>query len=244
MAELIAIVPTRGRPHAVPELVDAFRETCTGPTRLLFAIERDDPAREAYETAVIEAGNARPRVSAYEPTGVRLEYMVSSGGSMVSALNAAVDLVLPNREPVAIAFMGDDHRPRTKGWDTAYLDALTAKPGMVFGNDRIQGMKLPTQVAMSTSLVRALGHMAPPVLTHMYVDDYWLQLGLAADCLTYLPDVTVEHLHPYAGTAEVDAGYLRVNAREMFDRDEKAFAAYWAEYADRDIAAARQVLVA
>ncbi len=170
---------------------------------------------------------------------------------MVVALNRTAraiagcdESIPPYSPPRAIAFMGDDHRPRTKGWDTAYLEALAAKPGMVFGNDRIQGMNLPTHVAMSASLVRALGHMAPPTLTHMYVDDYWLQLGLAADCLTYLPDVTVEHLHPYAGTAEVDAGYLRVNAREMFDRDEKAFAAYWAEYGERDVAAARQVLVA
>jgi hypothetical protein len=161
---------------------------------------------------------------------------------MVGALNAAVDLIAP-RTPRAIAFMGDDHRPRTKGWDTAYLEALAAKPGMVFGNDRIQGMELPTQIAMSASLVRALGHMAPPVLKHMYVDNYWLQLGVEADCITYLPDVTVEHLHPYAGTAEVDEGYLRVNAREVFDRDEKAFAAYWAEHAERDIAAARSLAV-
>lgn len=244
MAELIAIVPTRGRPQAVPELVDAFWKTCTGPARLLFAIERNDPAREAYETAIIESGNEHATVFADDPTGVRLEYTVSSGGSMVSALNAAVDLVLPNRTPAALAFMGDDHRPRTKGWDTAYLEALAAKPGMAFGNDRIQGMKLPTQIAMSASLVRAIGHMAPPVLKHMYVDNYWLQLGLAADCITYLPDVTVEHLHPSAGTAEVDEGYLRVNAREVFDHDEKALAAYWAEHAERDIAAARKALVA
>lgn len=241
MAELIAIVPTRGRPQAVPELVDAFRKTCTGPTRLLFAIEQDDHARLAYETAIIEAGNAHAQVFADDPTGVRLEYALCDGGSMVSALNATVDLVLPNREPAAIAFMGDDHRPRTKGWDAAYLEALAAKPGLVYGNDLVQGERLPTQVAMSADLVRALGHMAPPTLTHLYVDNYWLALGQAADCITYLPDVVVEHLHPSVGTAPVDEGYLRVNSTAMFSRDETAMTTYWETHSARDIAAARSV---
>jgi hypothetical protein len=236
MADLVVIVPSRGRPHAVAEVVAAFSETCTASTILMFACDRDDPAIGEYHFEV-----QRLAVLSSVDGGTFVTIDVQDGGSMVSALNHAASTCL---KVEAIAFMGDDHRPRTKGWDTAYLEALAAKPGMVFGNDRIQGMKLPTQIAMSASLVRALGHMAPPVLKHMYVDNYWLQLGLSADCITYLPDVTVEHLHPSAGTAEIDEGYLRVNAREVFDHDEKALAAYWTEHAERDIAAARQVLVA
>jgi hypothetical protein len=236
MADLVVIVPSRGRPHAVAEVVAAFSKTCTASTILLFACDRDDPAIGEYNSEI-----ERLAVRSAIDGGIFVTIDVQDGGSMVSALNHAASTCLSVK---AIAFMGDDHRPRTEGWDAAYMKALETKPGMVFGNDRIQGMKLPTQIAMSASLVRALGHMAPPVLKHMYVDNYWLQLGLAADCITYLPNVTVEHLHPVAGTAEVDEGYLRVNAREMFDHDEKALAAYWAENAERDIAAARQVLVA
>jgi hypothetical protein len=230
MADLVVIVPSRGRPGSVDQLVAAFEETCAAATRLLFALDLDDPTRPEYEDAIVAA----------KPERVRLEYAAFYTTSMVGALNAAVEFI-KFREPKAIGFMGDDHRPRTKGWDAAYLEALAARPGLVYGNDLVQGESLPTQVAMSADLVRALGHMAPPTLTHLYVDNYWLALGQAADCITYLPDVVVEHLHPSAGTAPVDDGYLRVNSMAMFSRDETAMTKYWETCSARDIAAARSV---
>lgn len=240
MADLVVIVPSRGRPHAIVEMAKAFALTCTADTDLVFAVDEDDPAVEEYSKEISRVIYGTDLFDGRH-AGV---CVCPAPSTMVRALNATAIREIQDGSPQAVAFLGDDHRPRTEGWDTAYLEALAAKPGLVYGNDRIQGMNLPTQVAMSASLVRALGHMAPPVLRHMYVDNYWLQLGLAADCITYLPGVTVEHLHPYVGTAEVDEGYLRVNAREMFDHDEQAFAAYWAEHGERDIAAARRVLVA
>jgi hypothetical protein len=131
--------------------------------------------------------------------------------------------------------MGDDHRPRHIGWDESYLEALRERPGMVYGNDLIQGAHLPTQIAMSASVVRALGHMAPPTLTHLYVDNYWLALGRAAGCITYLPDVVIEHMHPVAGKAAVDEGYSRVNAPEMYERDSAAFADYLRDNLAREV---------
>ena len=123
----------------------------------------------------------------------------------------------------AVAFMGDDHRPRTKGWDTDYLDALDdLGTGMVYGDDLFQGEKLPTQIAMTVDIVRAVGWMAPPALRHLYVDSSWLALGKAADCIRYLPDVVVEHVHPAHpdGPKQAwDEGYKRVNSQAMYRRD-------------------------
>lgn len=220
MSDLVVIVPSRGRPQAAAELAQTFDATCSTDTELVFAVDRDDPTLPEYQG---------------------LLGMVGDSHSMVEALNrTALDVATrsPNR-PFAIAFMGDDHRPRTVGWDRAYLDALTSLPGIVYGNDLIQGVKLPTQCAMSASVVRALGHMAPPVLTHLYVDNYWLEIGQASGCITYLPDVVVEHVHPVGGTAEWDAGYRRVNSRAMYGRDQAAYVAYMAEHRDRDVLALR-----
>jgi hypothetical protein len=90
--------------------------------------------------------------------------------------------------------MGDDHFPRTHGWDQAYLDALRELgTGIVYGNDLLQGHRLPTQCAMTADIVRRWGYMALPTLRHMYVDNFWRDLGNAADCLRYLPEVVVEH---------------------------------------------------
>jgi hypothetical protein len=70
------------------------------------------------------------------------------------------------------------------------------------------------------------GHMAPATLTHLYVDNYWRDLGQGAGCLRYLPDVIVEHMHPIAGKAEWDDGHVRVNALAMYQRDSDAYADY------------------
>lgn len=231
MADLVVIVPSRGRPHTVAEMAEAFKQTCTADTDLVFALDNSDECRADYVGALREL----PGLSFWQHT--------ANNHSMVEALNrAAMCVAAGGLKPSVIAFMGDDHRPRTKGWDRAYLDALAARPGIVYGNDLIQGAKLPTQCAMSTSVVRALGHMAPPVLTHLYVDNYWRDLGNAAGCLTYLPDVVVEHVHPVAGKAPVDEGYRRVNSPQMYQQDAQAYQAYMAEHRDRDVLALLQVL--
>lgn len=232
MSDLVVIVPSRGRPQAVAELVEAFRETCTADTALFFGVDDDDPELSRYYEAMI--GLDGPRGAG---VGIRA---VSAPSSMVRTLNVvAVEAVNLIAAASAIAFMGDDHRPRTKGWDTAYLAALELHPGLVYGNDLLQGHRLPTQVAMSAEVVRALGHMAPPPLTHLYVDNYWRDLGAAAQCITYLPDVVVEHLHPVAGKAQWDEGYKRVNDRGMYDRDAAAYSQYWMAHGAADVAKVR-----
>lgn len=237
MADLVVIVPSRGRPHAVAEMAKAFALTCTADTDLVFAVDEDDKELGEYSGEIrrVVYGTAH-----FDGRHGGL-CVCPAPSTMVQALNAAALYVMEHGVPQALAFLGDDHRPRTKGWDTAYLEALAAKPGLVYGNDLVQGASLPTQVAMSAELVRSLGHMAPPTLTHLYVDNYWLALGRAADCITYLPNVVVEHLHPSAGTAPVDDGYVRVNSMAMFSRDETAMTKYWETHSARDIAAARSV---
>jgi len=221
VSDLVVIVPSRNRAHVVKDLRAAFEATCTADTNLRIVVDRDDPTAGLYP----------------EPK------QVGDHRSMVDALNREA-LIAAGGSSRAIAFMGDDHRPRTVGWDAAYLDALEKLPGLVYGNDLIQGANLPTQVAMSTEVVRALGHMAPPPLTHLYVDNYWLALGRATGCITYLPDVVVEHVHPIAGKTDWDDGYRRVNDRSMYERDAKAFEAYWNEHGARDVAAVRKAVAA
>lgn len=201
-------------------MASVFAETCTGDTTLMFAVDDTDPRGGEY------LGFAR-----LANVGVRCD----ANGSMVEALNNTVRAVLSSDSPpFAVAFMGDDHRPRTVGWDARYLETLRALgTGMVFGDDRVQGESLPTHIAMTADIPRALGWMAPPTLHHLYVDNFWRDLGVHAGCIRYLSDVTVEHMHPVAGTAEMDAGYERVNAPEVYRADEAAYRAFKTEGAFR-----------
>jgi Methyltransferase domain len=213
MADLVVIVPSRGRPQAARELIAAFDATCTTNPILIFAVDADDPMVDEYRSTLA-------------PTGmVDVGVNVTSSRSMVEALNVVTSVWAVDAN--ALGFMGDDHRPRTPGWDARYLEALRELgTGIVYGDDLLQGERLPTQCAMTADIVRALGYMAPPALRHMCVDNFWLDLGNSAGCIRYLPDVVVEHLHPLAGKAEVDAGYERVNAPGVIGADVAAYAAF------------------
>lgn len=227
--ELIVIVPSRGRPAAAAELVSAFRDTCTASTRLVLAIDEDDQSGPDYIQVVADAHKQAV------PPALAVVSVASAPSTMVKALNVVA--VAEAGAVDAIAFMGDDHRPRTSGWDRAYLSALRQMgTGIVYGDDLLQHERIPTQVAMTSGIVQALGHMAPPTLTHLFVDNYWRDLGEGAGCLHYLPDVVVEHVHPFAGKAPMDGGYARVNAHAMYRADSVAYAAYVVDHLADDIA--------
>lgn len=231
MTDLVVIVPSRGRPEAARELAAAFEETCTANTELVFAVDEDDPTLQEYAAlaALPQGVGDGLTVRSYPRLVVGV---VRDPCNMVHALNqVAVYLTIPpDGGPFAVGFMGDDHRPRSKGWDEDYLEALrTLGTGIVYGDDMLQHRNLPTQCAMTADIVRALGFMAPPTLTHLYVDNFWLELGRRAECIRYLPDVVVEHRHPVAGKAQWDEGYMRVNDPGMFAKDEAAFREYYAD---------------
>lgn len=220
MSDLVVIVPSRGRPNAVAELADAFVETCTAGTALIVAVDGDDPAP-------------------YPKSALR----VQESGTMVSALNLAAAYALETLSPLAIGFMGDDHRPRTHGWDKAYVDALRELgTGIVYGDDLLQGAILPTQFAMTADIVRALGFVAPPTQKHLFVDNYLKDLGQQARCLRYLPDVIVEHVHPVAGKVGWDEGHQRVNAPAMYNHDRIAYMRFQAQGGLADAVAKVQAL--
>lgn len=232
---LLTLVPSRERPEAVGHLFRAFTTTCTANTALMFVVDWDDPSADQYVEAVRAHGGS-PLLLWTNP-GER---------TMVAALNAAAAKFTAQPDyPYAVAFMGDDHRPRTVGWDTHYIAVLRdLGTGIVYGNDLLQGENIPTQVAMTADIPRALGHMAPPVLTHLFVDNYWRDLGKAADCIRYLPDVVVEHMHPFAGKALMDDGYTRVNDHSMYSRDNAAYAQYVGEQMHADVAKVRDLKAA
>lgn len=216
---LTVIVPTRGRPDNLMELWAAFVETCTGDTKLVACVDEDDPELDGYEH-VHDAIHPRMRDPQFECRyGPRLRL----GGT----LNAVAPVFA--QESKYLAFMGDDHRPRTVGWDTAYMTALDALgTGLVYGDDLIQRAALPTQVAMTSDIVLATGHMVPPGARHLWLDNAWLALGRALGAITYLPDVVVEHVHPIAGNAQWDAGYVECNTDELSSADRAVFEAWQA----------------
>jgi hypothetical protein len=209
------LVPTRGRPENSRRLLAACEATCVLPdTRIVFGVDEDDRSSATYND-FLDHGDR----------GYVMTTAAGAGPGMVGALNQMCHSRLGS--PDVIGFLGDDHLPRTVGWDKALCDALSGKPAaLAYGNDLLQGERIPTAVAMTASIPRVLGYMAPPQLAHLYVDNVWLDWGRGLGTITYLPDVVIEHLHPVAGKAPQDAGYEAVNAPAVWAADQAAYTAY------------------
>jgi hypothetical protein len=203
MNGLLTLVPTRNRVNNAVELLDVFYKTSSEKTSgILFIVGTEDPKLERYKQKI--------------PYNHLITFPERG---LVKALNYAVSCGYAESYE-ALGFMGDDHRPRTYGWDKSYLDSLREMgAGYVYGNDLLMGERIPTQVAISSSIIKCLGFFGPPGFTHLNVDLTWKDMGEALGCIKYLPDVIIEHMHPAAGKAVNDSGYQSVNSRTMVKLD-------------------------
>lgn len=229
---LTVICPSRGRPGAAAEVIQTFTATAVDPTTLLvFVVDPDDTSFTDYPTHLGYPG-AVSRVLPEKP----------ARSGMLGALNMA--LTVPGMVPeqtTVVGFIGDDHRFRTMGWDVLIGDMLEQRNGIAYANDLFQGERLPTNWFVSRPIVDVFG-MGLPTLQHLYIDDYWKTFGTAAGCLTYLPDVVIEHMHPLAGKGQWDEGYMRVNTPAMYAADEAAFQAWVKGPMPTDVDRLRQIV--
>lgn len=213
MTKMLVIVPSRGRPENAQRLIQVWRDLDT-QAHLTFCVDDDDSRLNDYL-----ALGADVRV------GPRLR--------LGPTLNECA--VLNANDYEVIGFMGDDHLPRTQGWDATIANTLSEmKCGIAYGNDLLQGEALPTAVFITSNIVRALGYFSPPELLHMYLDNAWKEWGQGAYCLRYLPEVVIEHMHPGRGKAQQDHVYDESNA--LMSSDHALFIKYRDEQMAADVA--------
>jgi len=210
MKEMIILVPTRGRPSNAVELL-AEHDKLSTHSDILFIIDANDPEHDQYE---FEVGADKCMTIENETRG------------MAYPINKAANAIVKENKYQYFAFLGDDHRPRTAGWDGILIQAMQRRPSMAYSNDLLQGERLPTMITMTSDIVAALNGMVPPKMKHLYLDNFWKKLGQDLGALTYLDHVIVEHMHPIAGKAEWDEGYKEVNATEIYAFDALAYQNY------------------
>lgn len=214
MNDLLVIVPTRGRPESLARQQAAIAETRTGlGTHFLYAVDDDDPY-------VMDYARIADRDGIPLAIGPRLR--------LVGTLNFLSRIHAPAYR--SIGFMGDDHLPRSPFWDQDIVRALSGDaPAVVYGNDLLQGANLATAAFMHSRVITAMGYMAPPSMTHLWVDNAWMSLGLELGGLTYLDGTVIEHMHPAAGKAKWDDRYAEVNAPVVNDADRAAYESWRAD---------------
>jgi predicted O-methyltransferase YrrM len=215
--ELAVIVPTRGRPENIRKVISAWDFTNAWDVAdLVLVIDRDDPEYQRYEALHEE--------HRHPDTGEELFsiHVQPHWVPMVHKLNYTAFTLTEGY--FALGFAGDDHLPQTIDWAKRYLTVLHEMgTGMVYGDDGYQGRKLSTEWAITSDVVRALGRMVPAPVEHMYCDNAMMDLFNGAGALRHLPEVRIEHMHPIAGKADSDDQYKRVNHRDQFSRDRRAY---------------------
>lgn len=171
MNDLTMIVPSRGRPLAADKVRESFNRTTGADSRLVFALDADDGTWLAYPPIKFQ----------------------SKSDSTVSALNNCALKYM--NESRYLGFIGDDCRFITAGWDKTMISAADEMgSGIVYANDLMDPGALPTSMLISSSIVKSLGWMAPPLLKAICFDDYWLRLGQGLDRIKYLDDVVIQHI--------------------------------------------------
>lgn len=207
--DIAVIVPTRGRPRNARRLVNYFYDKLAqaGHTHLIFGVDDDDPFKDEYLQLRLGGVNV--------VVGPRLR--------MAGTLNAIARDVCNDYD--ILGFMGDDHLPRTKGWDDMVRKNMVPG-GVLYGNDLIQGPNLPTEVFLDARIVRTLGGFVPDGFTHLFLDNTWKIWGEQTGKLIYLDNMVIEHMHPLVGKSESDDGYTEVNSPEVWGADEKRYNEY------------------
>jgi hypothetical protein len=210
---ILVIVPTRSRPEQSARFAELFLAQSTR-CDLLFVLDADDPLLSDY------------------PRDAGAYYQVHPRSGLVDALNRVATSYQEWYD--YLAFMGDDHRVRTRDWDRLLVEAIADLPmGIAYGNDR-QGTNEPSFVLMSSSIVRELGYMVPPVLKRDGKCRFWRNLGEALCSLRYRNDVVVEHLRSSEGGTAA--------SRDTISRDAIAYDEYRGAQLDEDVAKLRRVL--
>ena len=135
-----------------------------------------------------------------------------------------------------ISFMGDDNLVKTNKWDIKLSEPLHLKGfGISYGNDLLRVDRLPTTVTMTSNLINILGFMAPKKIKHMYIDNFWQELGNSLEAIFYFEDVIIEHLHFSNGKSAIDNLYQQTNSDKRFKQDHKNFQKYMKKNFGRDI---------
>src|SRR6185437_8449865 len=108
--DLLVITPSRGRPENVKRLLETVRATRQAVTHVAVAVDDDDPELEAYQAVMDWHGS----------DGDWLTHSPRMG--LVAWTNAVA--VPQAADYKYLASLGDDHVPRTKGWDAALIRAI------------------------------------------------------------------------------------------------------------------------
>lgn len=205
------IIPTLGRPEQLARVVANIDGNTVANHRVVFVCE----ARDTASIAAVEALGLEPVIN-------------RRTANYQGAVNSAWDV-----STAEWLFCGADDLNFHPGWDV-WLPGYRGGPFKVFGtNDLYNGYVLKgwhsTHSLVHRSYLEEHGGVADEGpgsflfegYDHNFCDTEFISTAKMRATFRPCLDSIVEHLHPAAGKAEIDATYERSMAE--FDRDEKIY---------------------
>lgn len=107
--------------------------------------------------------------------------------------------------------------------------------GVAYGDDRIHGEEMCTTSVISGNLVRALGYLQLPSLTHLFADNAVKMMAQGLGRFYYDPQVAIQHKHFIDKETKHDDISLKTNSPQMYDTDEKALKLWFRHHAKKDV---------
>lgn len=212
---ILLIVPTRSaggvRLQTLETLIESWHQTTDGYSDMLINFDVDEAA--LYIPIVEKWGSGK---ITFLMSGKRVSY--------AEKLNGIIEAPLLLDQYDIIGHPSDDHVFMTRGWEEPIIKWVSYM-GVGYGDDLLQGENLPTCPFISSSILKGLGFMCPPGMKHMFVDNFWKDLGLRLGCLKYFPEIIIEHRHWSNKKTTIDDQYLQVY-NEYTEVDRKRFDEY------------------
>ena len=203
--DLLVICPTKGRPKVCERMIESFDKKSSSSAELIFIIDQN----EQYFLEYLELF-----------TLTKHSFTIRNQKSLCEMYNHIITL-FPNYKYYSET--NDDFIYRTKDWDRILIKKLEEKGGgIAYGDDGYAGSMLPTTSVISGKIIQAVGWIHMPTLGYLCNDVVWRVIGHKLNCLFYIPEVKIEHMHPFAKKAEKDKTFEQTNSKESYIKDNKA----------------------
>ena len=197
-AKLLVICPTRDRPDKVKDMLCSFKETYNDAD-IIFLLDQDEPQMKKYKDVLKDEA-----------------YCIAPRMPVTDYINQVFEMY-PRYKFYSVT--NDDFLYLTTHWD----EMLCNKGTISYGDDGMNGARLPTTSVIDGDICRALGWLQMPGLIHLYGDVVWRDIGTTLGILEYHPEVDIEHNHYMNKKADKDETYKFTNSRGMYERDEQAY---------------------
>lgn len=195
----LVICPSRGRVEKCERMISSFKKNRYS-AEMIIRVDIDDPCLEKYMEFDCPIIGVIP-------------------GEQQSITQMINDCILGyEMDYDFFSVVNDDFIYQTNNWDLI-LGYATRGCGIAYGNDGIQGERIPTTSIISANLIHAVGWLQMPDLIGLYGDNVWKDIGQALGCLYYVPEVETTHMHPLQYRGEKDDIFKKTNSQERYRAD-------------------------